>query len=88
MDREDRIKRLRFRAWHRGTREADLLVGSFFDTFSASWSDQEIDWFEAFLEENDVEIMAWVMDVEPVPPRCAGPMMDRMRQIDYVQVVR
>ena len=24
-------KRLRFRAWHRGTREADLLIGGFFD---------------------------------------------------------
>ena len=31
MDRDDRLKRLRFRAWHRGVREADMLVGGYFD---------------------------------------------------------
>ncbi len=37
MDRETRLKRLRFRAWHRGTREADLLIGGFFDAHHADW---------------------------------------------------
>ncbi len=31
MDHNDRLKRLRFRAWHRGTKEADMLIGGFFD---------------------------------------------------------
>src|SRR3546814_8075050 len=35
MDREHRLKRLRFRAWHRGTKEADLLIGGFFDAHAA-----------------------------------------------------
>ncbi len=88
MNREDRIKRLRFRAWHRGTKEADLMVGGFFDRCHASWNDSEIDWFEAFIEEIDVAIMAWVMGVEPVPDCWAGPMMERMQKLDYVQVAR
>jgi len=88
MNRDDRIKRLRFRAWHRGTKEADLMVGGFFDRDHAGWTDAEIDWFEAFIEEIDVEIMAWVMGVEPVPERWAGPMMERMQKLDYVQVAK
>ena len=34
MDRDTRLKRLRFRAWHRGTKEADLMIGGFFDAHS------------------------------------------------------
>ncbi|MDP8912882.1 MAG: succinate dehydrogenase assembly factor 2, partial [Pseudomonadota bacterium] len=56
MDRDTRLKRLRFRAWHRGTKEADLLIGGFFDRHSASWTEPEIDWYETLLEEQDVDI--------------------------------
>jgi len=88
MDREDRLKRLRFRAWHRGTKEADLLIGGFFDNFSADWSDVEIDWYETLLNEEDVEIMAWAIGTMPVPERYSGPMMQRMQQLDYIPVAR
>ncbi len=85
MDRADRLKRLRFRAWHRGTREADLLVGGFFDAYSASWSDDEMGWFEALLEEQDVDIMAWAIGTQPPPPRFEGEMMRRMKALDYIK---
>lgn len=86
MDRDARLKRLRFRAWHRGTKEADLLIGGYFDRLSHSWSDAEIAWFEALLEEEDVEIMAWAIGTQPVPPRYDGPLMRRMQQLDYIPV--
>jgi len=35
---EERLRRLKFRAWHRGTREADYMMGCFFDKFHATWS--------------------------------------------------
>jgi antitoxin CptB len=82
----DRLKRLQFRAWHRGTREADYMIGCFFDRFHGDWSETEIDWFEALIEEDDVEIMAWALGTEPVPERYAGAQMDRMRQLDYVDI--
>lgn len=84
----DRLKRLQFRAWHRGTREADYMIGCFFDRFHANWSEAEIDWFEALIEEDDVEIMAWALGTEPVPERFAGAQMDRMRKLDYVDIPR
>lgn len=88
MDHETRIKRLRFRAWHRGTKEADLMVGGFFDAHHAGWDEAELDWFEALLEEQDVDIMAWAMGVQPCPAQWTGPMMERMRSLTYVPIAR
>ena len=85
MDRDIRLKRLRFRAWHRGTKEADLLIGGFFDRHHAAWGEAEMDWYEALLEEQDVDIMAWALGTQPVPPRFAGEMMSRLKTIDYIR---
>ena len=85
MNRTDRLKRLRFRAWHRGTREADLLVGGFFDRHSATWSDAEIAWYEALMNEQDVDILAWAIGTQPVPERWDGEMMRRLKQVDYIK---
>lgn len=86
MDREARLKRLSFRAWHRGTKEADLLVGGFFDRHSADWSEVEIAWYEALMDEQDVDIMGWAIGTIPVPPHIAGPMIDRMKRLDYIPI--
>ena len=86
MDREIRLKRLRFRAWHRGTREADMMVGGFFDHDHLNWTSEEMDWFEALLEEQDVDIMAWAMRVQPVPAHWAGDMMSRLQRLDFIEV--
>ena len=85
MDRDDRLKRLIFRAWHRGVREADMLVGGYFDCWHAAWSDAEMDWFEALLEEQDVDILAWAMGTAAVPARWQGPMMTRLQALDYIK---
>lgn len=83
---EHRLKRLRFRAWHRGTREADFMIGCFFDRHHLAWGDAEVDLFEILLEEQDVDIMAWAIGARPVPARFAGPLMETMQQLDYVRI--
>jgi antitoxin CptB len=85
MDREHRLKRLRFRAWHRGTKEADIMIGGFFNRHSASWSAGEIDWFEKFLEEQDVDIMAWALGTQAPPERYQGAMMRDFQALDYIK---
>ena len=85
MDRDARLKRLRFRAWHRGTREADLLVGGFFDSHHEDWGEAEMAWFEALLEEQDVDILAWAFGTAVPPERFAGPMMRQLKVVDYVK---
>ena len=88
MTRDDRLKRLRFRAWHRGTKEADLLIGGYFDAHHEGWSDAELDWFETLLTEEDVEIMAWAIGTQSPPPRFEGPMMRKLQTLDYIRHLR
>lgn len=88
MDRETRLRRLSFRAWHRGTREADFMIGGFFDRYGHAWSDSELAWFETLIEEQDVDIMAWAIGTLPVPARFAGPQMDALRRLDFISIPR
>lgn len=81
-----RLSRARFRAWHRGTREADYMIGGFFDRYHPDWSEAELAWFEALLEEDDVDVMAWALGTQPVPERFAGAQMAAMQKLDYVDI--
>lgn len=83
-----RIDRARFRGWHRGTREADYMIGGFFDRYNTEWSGADLDWYESLLEENDVDIMAWALKTQEVPDDLAGPQMDLMMRLDYVDIPR
>ena len=83
---KSRLSRAKFRAWHRGTREADLMVGGFFDKHHVSWGEPELDWFEALLDEDDVDIMAWALQAQAVPERFAGPLMQKLQRLDYVKI--
>jgi antitoxin CptB len=85
MDRDQRLRRLRFRAWHRGTREADLLIGGFFDRHHESWGEPEMAWFEALLEQQDVDIMAWAIGTSEPPARFAGEMMRDLKNLNYIK---
>jgi antitoxin CptB len=88
MDRETRLRRLGFRAWHRGTREADFMIGGFFDRYGSEWSDEELTWFETLIEEQDVDIMAWAIGTQDIPAQFAGPQMDAMRKLDFIDIPR
>ncbi|WP_120717836.1 FAD assembly factor SdhE [Tsuneonella amylolytica] len=86
VDLAPRLARTRFRAWHRGTREADYMIGGFFDRYSAAWSEADLAWFEALLEEDDVDVMAWALGTQPVPLALAGERMAAMQRLDYVEI--
>lgn len=81
-----RFARAKFRAWHRGTREADYTFGGFFDRYHTTWSEADLDWFERLLERDDVDVMAWAMGTAEVPAEFAGAQMDAMRRLDYVDI--
>ncbi len=81
-------KRLHWRAHHRGTREADMLIGGFFDAHHQAWSAEERALFARMLDEQDVDIMAWALGTAEPPERFAGPMIDALKMLDYVRVAR
>jgi antitoxin CptB len=82
------LKRLHWRAHHRGTKEADLLIGGFFDAHHASWSADERALFDDMLGEQDVDIMAWAHGTAEPPERFAGPMAEALRKLNYVPIAR
>jgi len=62
-----RRKRLLFRSWHRGTKETDLLLGSFAERHLAGMSEAQLDRYEALLEENDAALFDWITGRVPPP---------------------
>ena len=82
------LRALKYRAWHRGTREADMMIGGFFDAHHASWNAHERALFAALLTETDVDIMAWAIGTEAAPERYEGPMMDGLRKLDFIDIAR
>ncbi len=73
-----RRKRLLFRAWHRGTKETDLMVGGFVARHIAGFTEAELDEVEAVLELPDVDLADWLSGRRPVPPEVETPMLARM----------
>ena len=51
---------LLFRAWHRGIREVDLIMGGFADAHLAALSEAEVDDFERLMEVQEHDLLAWV----------------------------
>ena len=86
MDLADRLARLRFRAWHRGTREADYLIGGFYERYHPGWAESEVAWFEALLDEDDVDILGWALRTLSVPPEHCGVWMELLQRLDYVEM--
>jgi len=85
MNRTDHLKRLRYRAWHRGTKEADFLIGGFFDRHAEAWADDDMALFEILLEEQDVDIMAWAIGTAEPPERYQGGMMRDLQTLNYIK---
>ena len=84
MDEE--LRALKYRAWHRGTREADMMIGGFFDAHHQQWGSLDRRWFSDLLMEQDVDIMAWAIGTAEAPERFKGPMLDAMRKLDFIAV--
>lgn len=78
-DDDARLKKLKLRAWRRGFREADLILGPFADKHVPTFSDAELDWFERLLDQPDQDLYAWILDRTPAPPEFDGTLMNRLK---------
>ena len=70
-DLETRRKRLRVRAWRRGIKEMDLILGGYADAHLAGMDDDAVALFEAVLGEADHDLYAWVTGQDEAPARYA-----------------
>ncbi|MEJ6388989.1 succinate dehydrogenase assembly factor 2 [Gymnodinialimonas ulvae] len=74
---EIRMKRLRMRAWHRGIKEMDLILGGWADAYLAEADAQTVNAFEAVLAEADHDLYQWVSGQADAPDSLA-PMIARL----------
>lgn len=75
---ERRRQKLRFRCWHRGTREMDLLLGSFADAVAPTLEVEELARFERLLEEGDPDLYDWIGGRAEPPADLDGPLLRRL----------
>ena len=71
---ENRRKRLIFRSWHRGTREMDLIMGSFADRHVRDFDERQLADYEALLETPDPDLYDWYIG-KPVPEDETNPVL-------------
>jgi antitoxin CptB len=80
---DPRRRRLLFRSWHRGTREADLIMGRFADVHIDRLSESELDEFEHLLDALETELLTWITGQTPVPPEHNTAMFQRVRDFHF-----
>lgn len=83
-----RRRRILFRAWRRGMREMDLVMGHFADQEIAAMSEKELDQFETLLDAPDPEVFAWIVGDAPVPPKQDTPLFARLRAAPSVALLK
>ncbi len=83
-----RKRRLLFRASHRGTREADKMIGGFVEQRLDLLAVEDVLWFEQLLEETDVDIMSWMTRSQPCPAVYDTALMGDMQKLDFISIAR
>ena len=76
---ETKRKKLRIRAWRRGFKEADLILGRFADKHLDTLSDADVALFEHLLDQQDQEIYGWIIGREPVPAEFQNDIMTALQ---------
>ncbi len=67
MNKETLIKQLLYRSNHRGCKETDILLGKYFNKKQSELSDDKLEIYRKFLEEDDVFIYDWITNKADAP---------------------
>lgn len=72
---DDRLKRLSMRSWRRGMKEMDLILGPWSDENLRNLSEQTVALYDRLLEENDQDLLAWMLGQQPIPDGPLAPLI-------------
>ncbi|MDQ0468819.1 FAD assembly factor SdhE [Labrys wisconsinensis] len=78
-DLDPRRRRLLFRAWHRGTREMDLLMGPFCDAEIGTLGEEDVAAFERLIEAEDHDLYDWITGTAATPDIHDTGLMHKLR---------
>jgi antitoxin CptB len=82
-DEDLRRRRLRFRCWHRGTREMDLMLGRFADCHLTGFDSGQLDRFESLLESSDPDLYNWISGREAAPDDKSSDVLDLLKNFKF-----
>ncbi|HEU4838017.1 MAG TPA: succinate dehydrogenase assembly factor 2 [Micavibrio sp.] len=80
---DNRRKRLIFRSWHRGTREMDLIMGSFAEVNVPAMDARALDLYEELLHTSDPDVYDWISGQKPVPANRMNPVIEKLLSHNY-----
>ena len=75
---ENKRKRLIFRSEHRGTKEMDLVMGSFAKKYVPDFSEDELGMYDEILNESDPDLYNWISGVEPFPANKSNAVYEKL----------
>ena len=78
-DLDVRRRQILFRAWHRGMREMDLIMGRFADAHIGTLPDEEVAEFERLIEVTDRDLLGWITGEIPTPENYDTPLFRRLK---------
>jgi len=74
-------RRLRYRAWHRGTKEMDLVLGPYADAHALALDATGLARLATLMDEADTDLLKWVMGQEQPPASIDTELLGRL--IDF-----
>lgn len=84
-ERDIRLRKLKFRSWHRGIKEMDLILGRFADSTLESLSDSDLDIYEALIGVEDTALYNWFTGRETVAPEHDTALFARIRTFNHMK---
>ncbi len=75
MDDDIRRRRIRVRAWRRGLREMDILMGRFVDARVEALPAEALAELETLLDLPDAAVFRWLSGAEPAPAERDTPLL-------------
>lgn len=79
LDDDARRRRIKFRAWHRGIKENDLILGTFADAYVEELTTDDLTDFEHLMEAPDQDVYGWISNTKPVPDDYKTNLMTRLQ---------
>ena len=84
MPLDARRRRLKFRCWHRGIKEMDLIMGHFADRHVDAMSEEELGELEQLLEEPDTTLYYWISGRQEVPADKGSDLLRKIMALDFM----
>ena len=72
-------KKILYKATHRGTKEADRLIGGFAVAELGSLDDKLLNEFDLLLDVPDVDLVNWVLEREPALKKYNNNILQRIK---------